>query len=278
MATKSEVATAKNTEVAGVTDYGDFAGAGFEDTKITDLSIPFLSVMQTNSEIVEEELIEGVKAGDLVNSVTNEIMKQPLVVQPIHKEEVWVEWIPRNKGGGIVDRHDPSSELVKSVLEKNGGSRIPPKDSDGKRPPFKTPSGNDLIETHYIYCYLLDETGLNAEGYCVMAFSSTKIKVQKDWMTSMFTLKGSPPMFANRALVSTVKQKNPDGTFFNFSIRPFKSTWRESLIPTSEEGLALLNDASDFRKMVMDGLAQPDYSSAEKVGGEAPSSADDAPF
>jgi len=290
MAKGTEVAKASNTAVGAALDYGDFKHEGFEDTTINDLSIPFLNVMQPLSQMVVEELIDGIKPGDLVNSVTKEILKQPVVLQPVHKEEVWVEWIPRTKGGGLVERHDPNSDVVQQVLKANNNSRIPPKDAEGKRPPFKMPngSGNDLIETYYVYNLIMDENGVATEGYCVLSFSSTKIRVQKDWMTAMFTQKGRPPMFANRTRCSTVKEKREAGSSFNFSMQPLNATWRESLIVPDEAGMKLLVEAKEFREMILSGLAMPDMEGASSEGGTdssppAPSgskagSVDDAPF
>lgn len=271
MAGKTDVATAKNTEVGETFDYGEYAHEGFEDTTISDLSIPFIKIMQSNSPEVEDELIEGVKAGDLVNSVSKEIMKQPIVVQPVYKEAAVVEWVPRNKGGGVADRHELDSEIFLDAIKKNNGSRIPPKDADGKRIPFKSPDNNDLVETYYIYCLILDETGQEVEGFCVLAFASTNIKVYKDWLTSMYSLKGAPPMYANRCKVSSAKQKNNDGTFFTFAISPLNENYRTSLIhPT--EGKALLEEGREFGKMIDNGLARADYDSmkGDSEAGPAP--------
>lgn len=146
------------------------------------------------------------------------------------------------------------------MIKANGGSRIPPKGADGKRIPFKGPDGCEMVETYYVYCLILDESGTTVDSYCVLAFSSTKIKVQKDWMTAMYTQKGRPPMFANRAKFSTVKQKNNDGSFFNFAVHPFADTWRASLINPAEN-MALLEEAKDFRDMILNGLAKPDFDS-----------------
>lgn len=264
-----EVATTKGTEVAQSFDYGEYAHAGFEGTKITDLSIPFINVLQSNSPEVEDQLIEGCKAGDLVNSVTKEILKQPVVIIPVYKEAAVVEWVPRTKGGGLVDRHELDSQVYKDAIAKNGGSRIPPKDADGKRIPFKSPGGNDLVETYYVYCLIMNEDGTETEGYCVLSFSSTKIKVHKDWMTAMYTQKGSPPIFANRCKISTSKQKNDSGTFYNYKISPMEETWRLSLInPGSPEGMALLKEAKDFADMIENGLARADFDSIAKTGGD----------
>lgn len=265
-----EVATTKETAmVAGSFDYGDMSHEGFEGTSIKDLSIPFINVLQSNSPEVEDQTIPGAKAGDLLNSVTKEILKQPLCVIPIEKEESWVEWVPRNKGGGLVGRYEPDDPLVQDVIKNNGGSRIPPKGAEGKRIAFKTPAGNDLIETHYTYCLIIDETGTEIESYCVLAFSSAKIKAYKDWMTSLYTQKGRPPIFANRAKISTSKQKNESGTFYIYAVAPLKDTWRESLIPPDEEGLKMLKEAQDFRRMIQDGLAKPDFDSVANSGSDA---------
>lgn len=275
MAGKTEVAEAKKNEVAtsGGFDYGEYAHAGFEGTTINDLSIPFINVLQSNSPEVEDQLIEGCKSGDLVNSVTKEILKQPVVVIPVYKEAAVVEWVPRTKGGGLVDRHELDSEIFLNAIKANGGSRIPPKDADGKRIPFKSPAGNDLVETYYVYCLILDPDTQETEGYCVLSFSSTKIKVHKDWMTAMYTQKGRPPIFANRCRISTTKQKNDSGTFFNYNIGPAAESWKAALInPGTPEGLALLKEAKEFGDMIDQGLARADFDSIAKTGGD-----DDAP-
>ena len=272
---KNEVDTVKNTALSGQFDYGEMAHEGFEDTSIKDLSIPFINVLQSISPEVEDQTVPGAKAGDLLNSVSKEILKQPLVVIPIEKEEVWVEWVPRNKGGGLVGRHMPDSDLVKDVIKKNGGSRIPPKDADGKRVAFKTPAGNDLIETHYVYCLIMDEAGESIESYCVLSFASAKIKTHKDWMTALYTQKGRPPIFANRAKISTQKIKNEQGTFYIYAVAPLNETWRESLIVPNEQGMVLLREAQEFRKMIQEGLARPDYDSVN--GEETSGPAEDGP-
>lgn len=269
---KTDVDTVKGTSVADAAfNYGEMAHEGFEGTTIKDLSIPFINVLQAISPEVEDQNPPGCKAGDLLNSVTKEILKQPLIVIPLEKEEIFVEWVPRAKGGGLVDRHLPDSDIVKDVIKKNGGSRLPPKDAEGKRIPFKSPKGNDLIETHYVYCLITNETGDSVEGYCVLSFASAKIKTFKDWMTALYTQKGRPPIFANRAKISTQKVKNEQGTFYIYSVAPMADTWRESLIIPDDNGMKLLNEAREFRTMILEGLAKPAYDSVageETVGGE----------
>lgn len=265
-----EVATVKETNTALATggfDYGEMSREGFEDTKITDLSIPFINILQPMSPEITEDLIPGVKIGDMLNSVTKEIVSQPIYVVPIEMEHLWVEWVPRNKGGGLVDRHDPNSEIVNEAIRKNGNSRIPPKGDDGKRIPFKSPKGNDLIETHYVYCLLLNEDD-KIEGFCVLSFTSTKIKVFKDWKTSMFMIKGAPPIYAIKAKVETKKEKSDGGTYFNYQISAKEGAWSASLIPPVGDGLAILEEARRMRDMIRQGLARADLSGAEAAANE----------
>jgi hypothetical protein len=271
-------------------DYGEFSHAGFEETTMEDLSIPFVNLLQSNSPAVIEE-DSDFKAGMLMNSVTKEVMKQPVILIPVFKEAAVVEWVPRLKGGGLVARHGLKDSIFLDAIEKNGGSRIPPKDADGKRVQFKSPDGNDLVETYYVYCLIMNETGTETEGYCVLSFSSTKIKVHKDWITAMYTQKGRPPIFANRCRLFTTRQQNDSGQpFYNFAISPMKDTWRESLInPANEQERALLKEASDFATMIQDGIAKPDYESVkgeegsggsgeEKPKGPLPMDSEDMPF
>lgn len=271
-----EVAKVEETALpVAVSAYGELAGVGFEGTLGSDLSIPFLNLLQSNSPEVEDQLIEGAKPGQFLNSVTGELMDSVVFI-PVHKEEMWVEWVPRTKGGGFVGSHSPTSELVQELIRANGGSRIPPKGQDGKRIGFKH-NGNEIIESYYVYGLILNDEGTEVESFAVVSFSSTKIKPYRDFLTSMYLIKGKPPMFANRARFKTVKQKNESGTFYNFTISPLKETWAKSLIdPVAEK--ALLQEAQNFRAMVLSGAARADLNSQANAATEERQQGDKAPF
>ncbi len=264
-----EITKKDKTSVGNTMDYGEMSGAGFEDTRSSDLSIPFLNLLQSNSPVVEDELIEGAKTGDILNSVTGELIKgdKGVVFIPVHKQEAWVQWVPRLKGGGFAGSLDPNGDIVQNLIKENGNSRIPPKGSDGKRIPFMY-EGNEVVETYYIYGLILNDDGTEVESFAVVAFSSTKIKPYRDWLTSMYLLKGKPPIFANRALIKSVKQKNDAGTYANFDIKPLKSTWAESLISPSSEH-ELLEEAVKFQKMVLSGDASADFTQQDVSGATA---------
>lgn len=277
--TGTDVATTEAPALPAAYDYGEDAGAGFEGTKGSDLSVPFLAILQKTSPQVEggDAPIAGAKVSMLFNTVTREMWPadveanvEGLAFIPCHKETAYVEWVPRDNGGGFVAMHDPNGQIVKDAIEANDGKTF------GK---LKI-GDNDLVETHYVYGLFLNKEGSETEGFAVISFTSTKITPYKDWITAMFTIKGKPPMFANRAILRTVKQKNDYGTFFNFRIDPFGETWIKGLINPKTE-TALLVEAKEFREMVVSGMARADFDSqrsAEGAGGSADGGGEKAPF
>lgn len=215
-------------------DFGEYSGAGMDNVTQADVQIPFLSLLQQLSPQVTEgdpKYIEGAKAGLLVNSVTNELIGKEAYFVPCCKDSVFVEWVPRDQGGGLVGIHDIGSELVRAC-----------KEAAEDQFKLKTDEGHDLIETHYVYGLLID----GAEGRTmvtpiVIGFSSTKIKVYRSQlMTRIRTMKGNPPMFAFRFKVTSVADKNKAGQpFHNFKIEPACGDMQSSLnLPgTDYEGL-----------------------------------------
>ncbi len=265
----TEVAVQKSGEVTAY-DYGSDSGAGFEGTKSSDLSVPFLGILQSNSPQVEDNNPDGAASGMLFNTVTRELLDGDVgvVFLPCHKDTAFVEWVPRDLGGGFVGMHDPDGDVVKAAKEAHEAN------PDAKFGKYKV-GKNDLIETYYVYGLILDDTGEETQGFAVISFASTKIKAYRDWTTAMYTLKGKPPIFANRARIRTVKQKNDFGTFFNFCIDPLRETWSKSLIdPITSKGL--LTEASEFREMVTSGMARAAFETEHSTGDGGSGPAGDA--
>ena len=285
MATKKEVATTKNTDVAESKgySYGDDAGAGFENKTASDLSIPFINLLQSNSPEVQKSKDGSIRIGFMKNSVTGEVHTgdEGFNFLPVHDDFAFVEWIPRNKGGGYVGVHELGSDEVTAAIRANGGSRIPKKGSDGKKIPL-TVGQNELVETYYLYGLLLDDDMETTKGFAVIAFTSTKIKVYRDFITAMMMMRGKPPMYAFRIHISSDIQENESGTFANYIIEPVtKGDWAGCLIDPES---SLFQEAKEFRRMVTSGLAKADFSQQTEgtTKGGAPANSndgdDDTPF
>lgn len=259
------VATAQQGGAVAVYDYGDDAGAGFENQTSSDLSIPFLAVLQAMSPQCEGEDAPG-RPGQLYNTVSEEVYKgtEGVYFVPGVTQHVFVEWKPRDAGGGIVAIYqidDPFVAQVKNASKEFGS--------------LKTPNGNDLVETYYVYgvqCEL-DQDGktLIPIGPLVVAFTSTKIKVYKAWNSrlNMFAhkkhgLAAKPPLFAHSVKITTVAEKNTKGSFYNFALAPAHGDVFASLLPPSSEAF---QQARQIREMVNSGLAKANYDSQDKAGG-----------
>lgn len=270
---KNEKALAK-TGAGALTaahDYGHDFGQGFEHQTRDDISIPFLAVLQDNSPQVTDR--EDCKPGMLFNTVTEDVIdgKKGIKFVPATTQHVFVEWVPRDKGGGFVAVHDIDSDVVRQA-------RAASKEF-GK---YSTPTGNDLVETFYVYATLLDEND-EANEMAVLAFTSTKISVYKRFNTklNMFTIrtpdgrKMRPPLFAHRVHLTTVRERNNKGTYFNFALTPaVNGSVAESLLPPGDQRLEA---AKSLRDMVESGLAKAAYDSQDTTTADADEGTTDQP-
>ena len=264
MTKKTGTALAKTeTDVAVGFDYGEDTGRGFEKQEGSEVAIPFLNVLQSGSPQVESNLPEGSKAGMLFNTVTQQLIsgEEGTLFLPCQKQYAFVEWVPRDQGGGFVAMHKHDSDLVKDALGRNKGRTIGLKASADK-------DANEIVETYYMYGLVLNDAGDSAEGFAVLSFTSTKIKPYRNWITSMRMIKGKPPIFAFRTHVKTTKQKNKKGTFFNFLIEPVGGkSWVDCLLDPAKFG-SLLDSAKDFEELIKSGVAQVQFEQQGQGSGE----------
>ena len=100
------------------------AGKGLENITSEDITIPRLSIIQANSpqrKKKDEKYIENADEGDVFNTVTGQLYKEPLTVIPCAYRKTYVEWIPREKGGGFVAAYDirPSDTTTDPATRKS---------------------------------------------------------------------------------------------------------------------------------------------------------------
>lgn len=259
-ATDVAVLEDKVTDVAAF-DYGEDAGAGTEGMTSADVSIPFINLLQPLSPEVEEggsAQVEGARPGMFYNSVTKELTdgKKGFLFQPCARQHVYVEWIPRDSGGGFVGVHLDNAPEVIQAIRQNGGSSNQLKLGD-----------NDLIETVYLYGHILDEDGVTSKGFAVFAATSTKLKPLKDAMTIVVTARVGPPekriqppLYAYRFKFTSFGDKNKKGQpFFNIKVDP-KALPLLSRVDSAENALYLAG--KDFKASVDSGAKKADIAAA----------------
>ena len=89
------------------------AGRGLENITNDDITIPRLAIVQAGSpqrKKKDEKYIEGAEEGNIFNTVTNQLYSDSITVIPCGYRKSYVEWVPREKGGGLVAVHDKKPE------------------------------------------------------------------------------------------------------------------------------------------------------------------------
>lgn len=260
--TSTAVVPATPTGIAATIDYGQDAGAGFENQTQADISIPFLKVLQGLSPEVTK--YNAAKPGMLFNTVTEEVSSSVTFV-PATTRHVYVEWKPRSEGGGFIAEHQVNSPVV---TKAQGESQKFGEYFVGK---------NELVETFYVYGMLLDENG-DPSGPAILGFTSTKIGPYKKWNTriNMFQIKTAdgrkvrPPLFAHSVKLTTEIEHRAKGDSFNVVLNPAKGDVAASLLPP---GHPALEAAKSLRDMVQSGGARAAYETAGGSDNEVPAGA-----
>lgn len=252
---------------SAVSVYGSDANLGFDQASGADYALPFLTILQSNSPQVEEgdQQMKDAKAGMLMDTVSNELFgaDDGVIFVPCDRQHVFVEWVPRDKGGGFVGIHAPDSEIITKA--KREAKEF------GK---YSSPEGNDLVETFYVYGMLLRAVDdVEPAGMFVIAFKSTQIKKYKQMMYRLRTFKGNAPLFAHRLRIASMPDQNKKGKFRSFRIEPaIDNSLAASLIPPTigegddAEQHPLLVQGKFLNEQVRSGLARADFSTERKAG------------
>lgn len=224
------------------------AQKGLEGADKDSFAIPFLKILQPMSPEVTEESVDGAKAGLFINSVS-QALHQEVVVIPVAFSRRFVQWTPRDQGGGMVGQFTKSEveDKVKAGDFVRDGRDIVPKD------------GTMLKDTRYHYVLMLED---NQWQQAIIAMDSTQIKRSKRWMSMIsqwkMTLHGetfNPPSYARRYILSSEKEKNDKGTWHSFIVSAGDDI----------EEKALYQMAKDFNAQISAGNVEVKYEKQENT-------------
>lgn len=234
---------------------------GFEDAQVTDFAIPFINILQTNSPQVDRKnpkAVEGAYAGAFFNTVSQEVMETVKVI-PFGFKKVFVEWVPRELGGGFVAKYLPGKDAATIAAARPGENNK-----------MFLPNGNNLVETSEHYIIVLPEQG---EPYlATMPLTGTKLTPSKKWMSLMHskTAKLSDgsvrrlEMFMQVYELSVVSQTNNKGSFYSLGVPEFVGVTPKQLIPVA------IKAAQDIESL----SAKVDAAYAESADGQSDSHSD----
>lgn len=184
--------------------------SGFDNITADDVAIPFISILQALSpQCRGEAKIEGASEGDFHNTVSSEIYKGEIKLIPCAYKKSYVEWVPRDTGGGFVNEHS-SNEILKQCTKNERKQDI-------------LPNGNQIVTTGYHYCILIKPNG-NIER-AVISFTSTQLKKSRKWNSTAMALtinvngkKIRPAMFSHIYTAKSVAEKNEQGEWAGWQI------------------------------------------------------------
>lgn len=175
MASKSKQITVKNTEVSMLLDEMMERGGGRGvSTDQADNITPLIYILQSQSPQVLKRnpaYIQGAEAGCIwLRNVANPIVsgEEGIIFQPCFFTKDWVEWIPRDAGGGFVGKH---LQLPRDATRD---------DRVTNKPRFVMPNGNELRETRYHMGYVYGHA--DAPLPFVIPMSSSGHTISKSWM------------------------------------------------------------------------------------------------
>ena len=201
------------------------AGKGLQNITNDDVTIPRLAIVQSGSpqrKKKDEKYIDGADEGMIFNTVTNELFEDSLEVIPCGYRKTYVEWVPREKGGGLVAVHDMKPE----------GTTTDPKTR-------KSMLGeNQIVDTaeHFV----LVKTDKDSYSPAVLTMTSSNLSVSRKWNTLLkmkrINVKGQTvdaPSFLFRFALSTVEAENDLGNWHKYKLEELgmiesKDTFREA--------------------------------------------------
>ena len=215
MANGKNIATKPKAGALATINYAEDANFGLEKMTAQDLAIPFLVLIQKTSPQIEA--LEGCKPGMIYNTVTNKLSKE-LTVLPCGYKRAFVEWKPREKGGGYIGEHLPGDKIT-----------LKPRNERGE---IVLENGNILVET--AYQFVINVNGKGGEQ-AVISMSSTQLKKARRWNSMMMGLKVphpngtlvTPASFSHMYKLKTVAEKNDKGSWHGWDIEilePVKET------------------------------------------------------
>jgi hypothetical protein len=191
------------------------AELGLEDIGAGDVALPFLSILQSGSPQVKrgEQQVEGAVEGDVFNTVTLDVYngEEGIFVVPCMYKKAYVEWKPREAGGGFVMQHESEHVMQQTRKDAKGRDMLE--------------NGNIIVPTAYHYVLLINPVSGDSTR-TVIGMSSTQLKKSRRWNAVMTTLKlqrndgtkFTPAMFSHMYKLTTEAESNELGAWSGWKI------------------------------------------------------------
>lgn len=242
------------------------AGAGQEAMGTQDYAIPRLTILQSLSPQVnkrDEAYLDGAEAGMIFDSVMGRTWdgERGLEAILVKYRRAYIEWIPRNKGGGFVADHGSNPEVLAKCARTDTG--------------FFLPSGNEIVTVAEYFAFILNEDG--PVDHVLIGFAKTQLKKARrlNTMISQFLVQHpsgtgmfNPAMFYRTYKLTTGPEQNDKGSWFGWNIEPGRNVLDldngEQLYMEARAFFTKINEGKvQVATPVASGLAEPEVPLAE---------------
>jgi hypothetical protein len=217
-AKKQELEQAPNTgpSPALLHEMEQYGDAGLSKSAADNL-VPLIYVLQKLSPQVDTrnpQHLANAEPGDIwLRNAPTPIIKgeEGMLFQPCHFEIAWIEWVPRERGGGFVARHtslDDKCPVADAVLQRDH--------QNPNRVKYVRPNNNEIIQTRNHVGYVLNN---GAALPFVIPLQSTGHTISRTWMFDMNSRLmpngRSYPTWAHVYRLRTKSRTNAMGTWFS---------------------------------------------------------------
>lgn len=237
------------------------ASKGFEGVTSADLAIPYYGILQALSPQVKRgsQQIEGAREGDIINTVSQEIIKgeDGIQILPCLFQKAYVEWKPRESGGGFIKQHPDDSILKETTLDEKGNNVLA--------------TGNHIVETAYHYILRIWDDG--RYEHALVSMTSSQLKTSRRWLSQQMAIQirvggrmiNPPPPYSHSYTFNTIGLEKDSFSWFGWQVGK----------PKMVENIELYRVAKKFAADVRAGLVKvaPPPTDAPADGAEKPQGA-----
>lgn len=261
---KNSVALRKEQPLIDHTMVNQFmahAGEGMETVNASDVLIPRLTILQGLSPQLKKtaaEYIAGAEQGDIADVALSRIYKEGILFLPVLYRKEWLEWTPRESGGGLVQIHSDPAILQSCTQNEKRQSVLPNK--------------NIISETAQFFGFNL--TGNMDRVFIPMA--STQLKKAKKIITFATeeklldgnNVKFTPPLYYRAYKLGTTTEKNNKGEWFGWTVERGPALPELTQETYGFDWKVLFDQAKSFRDSLVQGRARADVSHYEPAQDE----------
>jgi hypothetical protein len=168
---------------------------GSEHIAQEDLQLPRIAIAQGLSpELIEgnAKYIDGLKMGHMFNNLTGELYnKGPIEFVVVRADPPrWVEFIPRDEGGGVADLNVPPDDPRTQFTRDEEGKSVPP-----------------VATKFYDYVILM----LPSKEPIALSMKGKALKVARQ-LNALIKLRNAP-IFAGKYVLTSTLESNSKGTY-----------------------------------------------------------------